>query len=60
MTRDCQTDQETNLSICALQEIHLSSKDGHSLRVKELTEALQSMRTERQAGTAVLGSGKED
>lgn len=53
-------DQETTLSICALQETHLSSKDGQSLRLKELTEALQSKRTERQAGTAVLGSGKID
>ena len=60
MTRDCQKDQETNLSICALQEMHLSSKDGHSLRVKEPTEALQSKRTEKQAGAAVLGSGKEN
>lgn len=40
MTQDCQVDQETNLSICALQEMHLSSKDGHSRRVKERTEAL--------------------
>lgn len=40
MTQDCQVDQETNLSICALQEAHLSSKDGHSRRVKERTEAL--------------------
>lgn len=58
MTRDCQTDQETILLICALQEMHLSSKDGHSVRGKGLAEALQSKRTERQAGTAVIGSGK--
>lgn len=58
----CLMDQETNLLVCSLKETHFSSKDepSESCRVKRLAKLLHSKRTEKQAGTAALISGKID
>jgi hypothetical protein len=45
-------------NICGQQEMHLTSKDTHRLKVKEWKKKFQASGAPNQAGTAILISEK--
>ena len=47
-------------TICCLQEMHLSSKDKHKLRVRGCNMILQANGQQKTAGFAILLSDKSD
>ena len=52
--------KKQNPTICCLQEIHLSSKDKHMLRVKGWKMILQANGKQKNVGVAILISDKRD
>ena len=52
--------EKQDSTICCLQEIHLSSKNKHRLRVKGWKTTLQANGKQKKAGVAILTSEKEE
>jgi exonuclease III len=47
-------------TICCLQKIYLTTKDTHKLKVKDWKNIYHSCRNQKQAGTAIFMSEKEN
>ena len=60
MTQTSKLDKSQDLSVCYIEETHLTCKDSHRLKIKAWKKMYQANGEQKKAGVAILISDKID